>query len=292
MPNPKTISEIPYQQLPLKGQFSVFDLGGFKNELTSLPHTHDLFEIIWFTKAKGTHVVDFVNYELKDDLLFFLRPGQVHQVLDSKREGHVIVFTEKFYFSNKHDRASQFDLTSLFDYSQEYAPVHIRAEAANALQGLLELMYAETAGIDAKYSRSILKNYLNAFLLTVEREKQGNAANTLPRVKTQFDNRVLQLRHILEQHFRQEHQAGFYAEAVSLTPKRLSEITKEAVGKTVTEMLHDRLVLEAKRQLAYSQRSVKEICYELGFEDPAYFSRFFRNHTGYAPHDFRDAMFK
>jgi AraC family transcriptional regulator, transcriptional activator of pobA len=51
-------------------------------------------------------------------------------------------------------------------------------------------------------------------------------------------------------------------------------------------------VLEAKRQLAYSQRSVKEICYELGFEDPAYFSRFFRNHTGYAPHDFRDAMFK
>jgi AraC family transcriptional regulator, transcriptional activator of pobA len=163
------------------------------------------------------------------------------------------------------------------------------AEAANALQGLLELMYAETAGVDAKYSRSILKNYLNAFLLTVEREKQGNTAS---REKTQFDNRVLQLRHILEQHFRQEHQAGFYADAVSLTPKRLSEITKEAVGKTVTEMLHERLVLEAKRQLAYSQRSVKEICYELGFEDPAYFSRFFRNHTGYAPHDFRDAMFK
>ncbi|UYQ92981.1 helix-turn-helix transcriptional regulator [Chitinophaga horti] len=291
MPNPKAISEIPYQQLPLKGQFSVFDLGAFANELSRFPHTHETFEIIWFTKAKGQHVVDFVSYELEDDMLFFLRPGQVHQVLDSRREGHVIVFTEKFFFSNKHERDTQFDLTSLFDYSQAYAPVRIRPQAANAALGLIELMYAEAAITDPKYSRSILKNHLNAFLLLAEREKRSNLANTISE-KTQFDNRVLQLRHILEQHFRKEHQAAFYADAVALTPKRLSEITKDAVGKTVTEMLHDRLVLEAKRQLAYSQRSVKEICYELGFEDPAYFSRFFRNHTGYSPHDFRDAMFK
>ena len=57
-------------------------------------------------------------------------------------------------------------------------------------------------------------------------------------------------------------------------------------------MVHDRLVLEAKRQLAFSNRNVKEICYELGFEDPAYFSRFFRNHTGTSPHEFREIMFK
>ncbi|WP_295126603.1 helix-turn-helix domain-containing protein [uncultured Chitinophaga sp.] len=290
MPNPKAISAIPYQQLPMKGQFSVFDLGAFQNELSSYPHTHDTFEIIWFTKGKGRHVVDFVSYELEDDMLFFLRPGQVHQVLDYEREGHAVVFTEKFIFSNKQDREVFFDLTTLFDYSQEYAPVRIRPEAARALLGVVQLMYGESASNDGKYSRSILKNYLNAFLTIAEREKKVNTANTS--VPSQFDTRVLQVRRILETHFRNEHQAGFYAEAISLTPKRLSEITKEAIGKTITEMLHDRLVLEAKRQLAFSQRSVKEICYELGFEDPAYFSRFFRNHTGSSPHDFRDAMFK
>lgn len=290
MPSPKTISNIPYQQLPLTGQFSVFDLGSFQNDLTRHPHTHDSFEIIWFTKGKGQHVVDFVSYELDDNMLFFLRPGQVHQVLDCQRAGHVMVFTEKFYFSNKDERESLFDLTSLFDYSQEYVPVRIRPEAATAMQALIDLLYMECSGAEINCSRGLVKNYLNAFLLLAEREKKSNTANRIG--QAQFDNRVLQLRRIMEKNFRQEHQAGFYADAIALTPKRLSELTKDAVGKTVTEMLHDRLVLEAKRQLAFSQRSVKEICYELGFEDPAYFSRFFRNRTGYSPHDFRDAMFK
>jgi AraC family transcriptional regulator, transcriptional activator of pobA len=290
MPNPKAISAIPYQQLLLKGQFSVFDLGAFQSDLSQYPHTHDTFEIIWFTKGKGRHVVDFVSYDLEDDLLFFLRPGQVHQVLDDEREGHAIVFSEKFIFSNKQDREVFFDLTTLFDYSQEYAPIRIRPEAAKALLGVVQLMYGENAAADGKYSRSILKNYLNAFLTIAEREKKANTANTT--APSQFDTRVLHVRRVLEKHFRNEHQAGFYADAIALTPKRLSEITKEAIGKTITEMLHDRLVLEAKRQLAFSQRTVKEICYELGFEDPAYFSRFFRNHTGSSPHHFRDAMFK
>jgi len=73
----------------------------------------------------------------------------------------------------------------------------------------------------------------------------------------------------------------------------VSENREDGIGRVLgIRLLHDRLVLEAKRKLSFSHQSVKEISYELGFEDPAYFSRFFKNHAGIAPQDFRDVMFK
>ncbi len=76
------------------------------------------------------------------------------------------------------------------------------------------------------------------------------------------------------------------------SPQKTERNYQGTTGRTVTELLHDRIVLESKRNLAFSHKSVKEICYELGFEDPAYFSRFFKNNTGISPQDFRDMMFK
>jgi AraC-like DNA-binding protein len=285
-----TVDTIPYQQLPLTGQFSVFEVESFKTELAGIPHRHHDFQILWFTRASGDHIVDFVTYELKDNVLFLLRPGQVHQLPAKGIYGFSITFTEKFYFTNKHERETLYDFTTLFDDSQEYAPIFISKPAAANLGMIVTLMRQELAAQFEGSSSSVIKHYLNAFLLLAEREKKHNVANSP--ILLNHDTRIIQLRRLVEKHFRTEHQAGFYAQQFSLTPKRLNEITRDAINKTVTDMVHDRLVLEAKRQLAFSNRSVKEICYELGFEDPAYFSRFFRNHAGTSPHEFRETMFK
>jgi AraC-like DNA-binding protein len=276
--------DIPYQHLPFTGQFNIFQLGTFKNELARLPHRHDHYQVIWFTKGCGQHIVDFVSFELQDNMMFLLQPGQVHQLLDCGKEGHAITFTEQFYFSNRRERETIYDFTNLFDCYHGYSPIRISERTAPSLQLLAELMYREKTGTGS--SRSIVKHYLSAFLLQAEREKKRNAAQVVsPPLKG--DARILHLRHLLEKHFRSQHQVTFYASAFALTPKRLNEITREKTGKTVTELLHDRLVLEAKRNLSFSNKSVKEISYELGFEDPAYFSRFFKNHTGLGPQEFR-----
>lgn len=280
--------DIPYQQLPFKGQFNVAPLGTFRNELTDQPHRHDHFQIIWITRGKGRHMVDFVWYEVEDNMIFLLRPGQVHQ-LDCEREGHFLYFTEQFYFTNKHDKETLYDFTNLFDNWHGYAPITISDHTSTSLHGLIALM-AQEKTTAPHCSQGVVKHYLNAFLLLIEREKKRNAAETM--MPFTHDARVVQLRRLLEQHYRTEHQVAFYANAFALTPKRLNEITKETAGRTVTELLHDRIVLESKRNLAFSHKSVKEICYELGFEDPAYFSRFFKNNTGISPQDFRDMMFK
>ncbi|CAL1520936.1 helix-turn-helix domain-containing protein [Chitinophaga sp. MM2321] len=279
--------DIPYQQLSLKGQFNISPLGTVTTALTNLPHRHDHFQILWFTKAKGRHMVDFVWYEVEDNMLFLLRPGQVHQ-LDCEREGHFIVFTETFYFTNKHDKETLYDFSNLFDNWHGYGPITISENTSKSFMGLVELMNRELSCSGC--NRGIVKHYLNAFLLLAEREKKRNATETM--MPLSHDARVVQLRRLLEGHYQSEHQVAFYANAFALTPKRLNEITKETTGRTVTELLHDRIVLESKRNLAFSHKSVKEICYELGFEDPAYFSRFFKNNTGISPQDFRDMMFK
>ncbi|RAJ85643.1 AraC-like DNA-binding protein [Chitinophaga dinghuensis] len=279
--------DIPYQELPFTGQFHIFPLGSFSNALTHEPHRHDHFQIIWFTKAAGRHMVDFVWYEMEDNMVFLLRPGQVHQ-LDCDREGTSIMFTEKFYFANKNDQGTLYDFTYLFNSWHGYGPIRLGTCVSESLALLSQLMEREVTGTAC--SRSVIKHYLNAFLLLLEREKKRNAAETM--MPYQHDARVVQLRRLIEEHFRTEHQVGFYANTFALTPKRLNEITKESTSCTVTELLHERLVLEAKRSLAFSHKSVKEICYELGFEDPAYFSRFFKNNTGISPQDFRDMMFK
>lgn len=286
----KTVDTIPYQKLPLKGQFSIFELEHFHSELSGLPHRHHDFQIIWMTKAKGEHIVDFVTYDMEDQMIFVLRPGQIHQLPGYCIYGFCITFTEKFYFSNKHDRESLYDFTTLFDDSQEYAPIRISNPTAANLSMLITLMQQELSVQFEGSSSSVIKHLLNAFLLLAEREKKHNVANSPALLH--HDARIIELRRVVEKHFRKEHQTTFYAQHFALTAKRLNEITREAIGKTVTDMIRARLILEAKRQLAFSHRSVKEICYELGFEDPAYFSRFFRQHTSSSPHEFRDTMFK
>ncbi|WP_160714599.1 helix-turn-helix domain-containing protein [Chitinophaga solisilvae] len=282
--------DIPYQQLLYQEQFRICQLDNNNtNEFTNQPHRHDHFQIIWLTRAKGRHMVDFVWYDVEDNMVFLLRPGQVHQ-LDCYREGYSIFFTEKFYFTNKHDKETLYDYSNLFDNWHGYGPISVSDVTATALQGLVNLISNELNHQCCTNNRSIVKHYLNAVLLLAEREKKRNATETM--MPLNHDARVVQLRRLLEQHYPTEHQVAFYANAFALTPKRLNEITKETTGRTVTELLHDRIVLEAKRNLAFSHKSIKEICYMLGFEDPAYFSRFFKNNTGISPQDFRDMMFK
>ena len=97
---------------------------------------------------------------------------------------------------------------------------------------------------------------------------------------------------LIEGNFRKERYAGFYASALGITPKRINEILHEKFDLTLTRILHTRLILEAKREIAYGRKSFKEISFELGFSDQAYFSRFFKVQTGMMPAGFRSRMFR
>jgi YesN/AraC family two-component response regulator len=102
---------------------------------------------------------------------------------------------------------------------------------------------------------------------------------------------VLQkLKDAIEAHYRTKHSASDYAEMLNITPKALGKITKIHFQKTLTDLISDRIVIEAKRELYLSAKSIKEIAYELGFDDEFYFSRFFKKRADISPQYYRDTV--
>jgi AraC-like DNA-binding protein len=94
---------------------------------------------------------------------------------------------------------------------------------------------------------------------------------------------------LVEGNFRTEHSVNYYAQRLNKSPKTLSNLFALYNQKTPIQMIQDRIIIEAKRLLYYTKKSVKQITYELGFEDAAYFSNFFKRHTALAPLDFRNS---
>ncbi|AUX17116.1 helix-turn-helix domain-containing protein [Flavobacterium columnare] len=92
---------------------------------------------------------------------------------------------------------------------------------------------------------------------------------------------------LIDQYITSEHQPNFYAQKLNLTTRELTLLIKSKTGKTTQKVLHEKLIALAKSKLFNSNLSVKEIAYELGFEDPLYFSRIFKQHTLVSPKDFR-----
>jgi AraC family transcriptional regulator, transcriptional activator of pobA len=102
------------------------------------------------------------------------------------------------------------------------------------------------------------------------------------------DATVAQLRALVDEHFRSQHQLGFYADKLGMTIDRLNDHVKRATGVTAGHLIRQRLLTEAKRQLVFTAQPIQDIAAELAFSDPSHFARFFRKHTGNTPHEFRD----
>lgn len=219
--------------------------------------------------------------------MFFIRPGQVHQVLDNPiKEGVIMMFNASHLPEDLRGIHQQVGL-SVFDEFNVCPYVDITAEQATVFDHVIALMFSELKpGQPSDFN--LLSSYLQIFLLNVNRERLRARQQSGGRSPDNHTSRILKLGKLFAGNFKQQHGNDFYADALALTPKRLNEIVKSAIGKTFTAMLHERLMVEAKRMLLFTEQPVKEISFDLGFQDPAYFSRFFKKNEGLSPVDFRE----
>ena len=152
---------------------------------------------------------------------------------------------------------------------------------APAVRRIADLIYAEHEGLHRK---SLLNSYMHAFithLLLLHTDAPGNQ-----------DIRVNRVLSLIDTHFICERTTDFYAREVNLSNKRMNELTKKAVGHTVKQLIDQRLLLEAKRMISHGASSFKEIAFDLGFSEASYFTRFFKEQSGYTPEQFRSLLKK
>lgn len=244
------------------------------------PHRHKFYEILWFENAGGEHRVDFMAYKIHHGSLFFIAPGMVHSLNPQDKQGYLLAFSPEFLAQSRLP-CDSFEFDLFCDYHNK--PYLVPGENERfALQNLLRLMAFECKSENP--DPHILQSYLRAFLLYAQRVKKDCPSPPQP-VNNGFS--LARLFQMIELHYRSNKTTDFYADQFFLSTKRVNEILRQRIGKTVTQLLQERLLLEARRELHLGNTTISDIAYQLGFEDPAYFSRFFKMQTGVSPSQYR-----
>ncbi|MGZ3835250.1 MAG: helix-turn-helix domain-containing protein, partial [Mucilaginibacter sp.] len=137
----------------------------------------------------------------------------------------------------------------------------------------------------------LLVSYLKILLITASRLRINQNMDTPVDVSGLKEPFVLQnLKDAIEEHFKTKHSPAEYADMLNISTKALGKITRNHFNKTLTNIIAERIVIEAKRELYMTSKPVKSIAYELGFNDEFYFSRFFKNNADVSPQLFRDTV--
>lgn len=278
----KKVKKVPVQAL-LEGEyFRVYRLHKDLNSLSVVPHRHDHYELMIVRSGRGQHSINFKSYELIPGRVFFLHPGQVHLIEDFERDGWLVLFGEELFkrFLNLHPNEDEYGILD----SYASAPF---ADLSDRLLELFDFMIgqAKLELQSEKPDAEVLLHYCSLLLLYANRAHV--AQHPVQFVSPKQKELLHSLKKLIEQSYKEHHQASFYAESLRTDIKVLNKVCMQATGFTVYKLLQERLLTESKILLQTSHFSVKEISYQLGFNDPAFFGRFFRNHVNTSPAAFR-----
>ncbi|MEZ8720760.1 helix-turn-helix domain-containing protein [Vibrio pomeroyi] len=242
------------------------------------PHRHEYWELVWCVDNHGSQSIDFVDYDNKVGRIFTIAPGQVHRSELVGENARLLVFTPGFVKTN-HRNTQLVD--TVFAMHQSRPPyLDCNEEGNRYLLPIFTMIKEECERKNSDWD--LVESLVNSFLRYILRFATQSSLKGEVR-----DSRVNKVVDLIEQHYTTHKQCDFYAQALSITNKRINEIVKADKGKTVTQLIHDRIILEANRELIFSTKTIKTIAFELGFEDPAYFSRFYRGQMNESPAEFR-----
>ncbi|MFY0651837.1 MAG: helix-turn-helix domain-containing protein [Cyclobacteriaceae bacterium] len=284
------MSEIPIYSIknqPVElGGFKLYSIKSDKSDKipypgfpqkTTVPHRHDFFEVFVFFRGEGIHEIDFNKVDIKDRSIHFVAPGQVHLISDHENaEGYMLAFTEQFIELNR-------KLINLNIRELPQSFLNLSEDDFQFVPKILdEIMHEYSHSVEE--SEEVIRSFLYIFLLKIKGMYRGVklAHGIISR-----DSKFKSFEEFVERDYLKNQQVNYYADLLHISPSHLNKISKRFCGKTASDFIHDRVMLEAKRLLVFSDKSSKEIAYHLMYDDPSYFSRIFKKKTGYSPTEFK-----
>jgi AraC family transcriptional regulator, transcriptional activator of pobA len=252
------------------------------------PHRHNYYSVIWPFSGSGKHIIDFQEYPILPDHVFFVSPNQVHQVLiSSALTGYVILFTTEFLDRNS-IRNDFIANLKLFRKSDETPPLPLDDKMASTLRSFADNMWNAFNDQTDMFLETI-GAYLKLFLIECNGHCSLTPGSNLQNIEVS-KNLVKNFKDLVEKEYSKSHQVKYYAESLNITPNYLNEVIKSSMNVPAKEFIQARLILEAKRLVVFTEKSAKEIGFDLGFEDPSHFSKFFRSNTGQSLQEFKENL--
>lgn len=270
------IQEFRKGQLAGRDELLFNELRGEKH--IDKPHKHDFFIIILFDKAQGVHTIDFIDYPIEDRQIHVLFPGQVHRWdIKPKTIGYQLMIDRIFF-----ERFAPHFRFSFTNYMN-----HPVIPATKNSFGLLK--YEFDAIKDELSTGNSLKELISARAAVIAAIVSKEAENLFTDFKVYQSNpKLTKFNMLIDQHFKEEKLVTFYASKLNVSANYLNILCRKSLGASATQLIQQRVLLQAKRLLQSTDLSIKEIAFELGFVDHAYFSNSFKSHTGATPTEFRE----
>lgn len=258
----------------------------FKNHLVSYsfveePHRHNSYVLVFFTEGSGTHEIDFETYSIQPGSMFFLQPGQMHHwELSDDVDGFVVFYSQEMYNLYFGQKAIE---EYPFYYSVNSKPeIVFDAVECKAILPYFEGMVAENQQ-NLMLKQDKIMNLLDIIHIEIARKYNATQIHQVH----SYNAKIKDFELLLEKKFMTEKTPSYYASQLHITLKHLNRICNEILKKTTTEVITDRIILEAKRMLMDKKMTVNEIATELGYEDYSYFSRLFKKYVAMTPTAFR-----
>ncbi len=261
------------------------DLYRMKHGESDIPHRHDYYTIIFFEKGEGTHIVDFTEYKIEDNTIYFIVPGQMHQVIPtSEPKGWTMKFTDEFLISNSiSDKL--INGIYLFNEFGQSPPLSINEIQKSVYLNIIAQIDYFSESLES-YTQEAVGALMKLFFI-----QSNNHCSLQKNDNPQLMETTNQLLHLFKQllnkHYTSMHMVSDYASKLNVTADYLNKTVKSITGKSAKDHIQSKIIIEAKRSLLFSEISSKELAYELGFEESAHFNNFFKKITAQTPSEFR-----
>ncbi len=266
------------------GIFRMEDIYIEQNGQPDEPHRHNYYTVLIVEQAKGVHKVDFNTYKFSNKQIFFVAPGQVHQVVATEKPiGFAMTFSSQFLVENSIPLSfiESLILFQNYGHNPPLLPNNEQFETINQFANQIFKLYGTNKNMSCLSIGAFLK------LLLIECNNMNSINPIEMDVDTTGDNLIRAFKKAVEKDYKKEHSTTYYADLLYITPDHLNRTFKAKTGSTAKDYIQSRIITEAKRLLYFTDLSNKEIAYELGFDEPANFSAFFKKHTQLSPSNFK-----
>ena len=250
------------------------------------PHKIDFYQFIFYTEGVTEHLVDFDWYKAQKNSLFYLAQGQINAFkFKPDVRGFVLLFTEEYLRKQLNNLPQDTALRLLA--SHLFSP-KLQIPGSSNVINYTHILFDEFNKMDSSFNKeAIIDSLFTIILSKLEELKKEQTSYIKDSDKL---NRFFEFQLLLKKEYVKNRNANYYAQQMHITYKHLNEICKEIINSTAKQFIDEFVILEAKRRLTNSSIKSTELAYQLGFEEPTNFAKYFKKITGFTPNQFKKSV--
>ena len=266
-----------------------FKLFSFKND-SCFEHIqrHNYYSIILILSGEAQLQIELEKYTISNKTAVCISPYQPYSIKSIKEiSGIVLNFHSDFFCTYKHQ--NEIETEGVLFHNIFGPPFFNLSNEESVLKIITQMELEITQGNIGQHES--LVSYLKIFLISILRIKKLDVNDSEAVFKGSNKPQILQsLVYAIEANYKQKHTPKDYSKILNISSIVLSKLVKEYFNKTLTKLIAQRIIVEAKRELYLTSKSIKEVAFLLGYDDEYYFSRFFKKQVGVSPNIYRKTV--